>query len=338
MANSKQKGMFKRATRADVASLAGVSVATVSYVVNRTSNPVAVKTRQRVLEAVKQLNYTPHAIARSLKTGNSFIVGLLIPAVTSPGMAFLASTVQDILMRQDFLVIMANAHENIEIEEKMAGALLAQSVDGMIVSPASRYDKKMIEPVIRSGIPLVFMDRYINGIKIDSVTTNNIKAGRDGTEYLIRQGCRRIVCLCFNCMATSADERVKGYKEALKLAGYPVFDDEILIINEPRDVAKEFSTYHEKFGVPDGVICTTQELGIELLNFARQNNITISNRNIVVFDAEWGGLLSPPVAVIRQNLEQVAKTAANLLISRMKGDQSGPHIIQIDAELLVPLN
>ena len=97
-----------------------------------------------------------------------------------------------------------------------------------------------------------------------------------------------------------------------------------------------FGEYLKKFGVPEGILCTTEELGIELLKMVRQRNIPISNRNIAVFDAEWGMLPTPAIPVVRQNIEEMGRTAAALMVARLKGDHSAPQFIQIEAELIIP--
>ena len=129
--------MAKRPTRNDVARLAGVSVATVSYVINNGPRPVSEETRARVLGAVQQLSYRPHAIARSLKTGRTHTVGLLIPTLLSPGFAYLINEVEDCLAQHDYTLVLASSHENGERERRVLDVMASQSIDGLLFTPST---------------------------------------------------------------------------------------------------------------------------------------------------------------------------------------------------------
>ena len=328
---------YKRPRREDVARLAGVSVATVSYVLNNSPKPVADETRTRVLAAVEELGYKPHALARSLKTGSTCTVGVVIPVVASPGMAYMASKVQDELSHSGYQAIMANAHEDPEREEHLLEMLTSQPVDGMIVSPASIFETRRFERILKTGIPLVFMDRFARGVSADCVTSDNTGAARQAAAYLASQGCRKILCLSFSLTASSALERVDGYHQALLSAGLPVDPALTLVIRDPiGELAEKAVLEHvELHGLPDGVLCTTQELGLHFLQAFRHQNLPLPEKRVVVFDADWAELLSPPMPTVRQNLHEVAVTAVRLLLDRLNGSTEEPQTVRVPAELIV---
>jgi DNA-binding LacI/PurR family transcriptional regulator len=317
-----------------VARLAGVSSATVSYVLNNSPKPVTEETRKKVLLAVQQLGYKPHAFARGLKTGNTCTIGLVIPVVASSGMAYLASIVQDELLLHGYQVIMANAHEDPEREKDLLEVLSAQPVDGMIVSPASLYETRRFDQIIDFGIPLVFMDRYAQGVNADRVTTDNISATRYATNYLIGQGCQKILILSFSMVASSALERLDGFRQAMSMQGIPVETNQILVIRDPNGDSIERTVLEHigHHGFPDGVLCTTQELGINFVRALQHQGIPIPNKKVVIFDADWAELLSPPIPVIKQNLHSMASTAVRLLIDRLNGSAYPPQVILCEAE------
>ncbi len=321
-----------------MARLAGVSVATVSYVLNDSPKPISVETRQRVLEAIRQLDYKPHAIARSLKTGSTSSIGLVISALASPGMAFMANKVQDELLKHGYQAIIANTHESSENEANMLDLLTSQPVDGLIVSPASIHERSRFEKIINLGIPLVFMDRYVAGLHADIVATNNIQAAKAATEYLLQQECRQILCLSYSATASSALERVEGYRKGLEAQGLRPDEDRILVVQDPDNdpIEKAYVNHIHTFGEPDGVLCTTQELGIGFMRMLRRRGGTIPGQKIVVFDADWAELLTPPVPVVRQDLVSIAITAVRLMIERLAGSSSSPRSIYYDATLVVP--
>ncbi len=334
--NSK-KSSYKRPRREDVARLAGVSVATVSYVINNSPKPIADSTRRKVLSAIEQLGYKPHALARSLKTGNSCTIGLVIPVVASSGMAYMASIVQDELFHHGYRVIMANSHEDPEREKNLLEALTSQLVDGMIVTPASQYESRRFEQILQTGTPLVFMDRYAQGINADRVTTNNLAATQRATEYLIAQGCSKLLTLSYSSVASSALERVEGYRQALLAHGIPINQDQILVIRDPNgdSIEKTVLEYIDLHGFPDSVLCTTQELGIHCVRALQHRGIPIPENKVVIFDADWAELLTPPIPVIKQDLHNMALTAVRLLIERLNGSTKPPEVILLNAEMII---
>ena len=328
---------YKRPRREDVARKAGVSVATVSYVLNNRPKPIREETRARVLAAVQELGYKPHTLARSLKTGNTWAVGMVIPVVASPGLAYMASRVQDHLSRSGYQTIMANAHEDPGREEQLLDMLLSQPVDGIIACPASVYETNRFKRILATGTPLVFMDRFAHGVLTDCVTSDNAGATRQATDYLIRQGCRTILCLSYSLTASSAIERVEGYRQGLEAAGVVPDPAFTLIIRDPiGDIAEKVILDHiERHGLPDGILCTTQELGLHLTQAFRHQNIPLPEKRVVVFDADWAELLTPPVPVVRQNLGKIAVTAVELLLERLGGSTAAPQSVRVPAELIV---
>lgn len=326
---------YKRPRREDVARLAGVSVATVSYVLNHSPKPVAEETRSKVLSAVKQLGYQPHGLARSLKTGSTLTIGLVIPVIASPGLAYMASKVQDELARKGYQAVMANSHEDPGMEELLLDKLVSQPVDGMIVSPASVHEARRFERIQEMGIPLVFMDRYVNGVEADRVATESRGAARTAAGYLLDQGCRNTLCLSYSHVASSAIERVEGYREALAARGAD-HQAQVLVIRDPEgETAEQALLEHfDRSGIPDGILCTTQELGIQLVRAFRHRGLPLPENKVVIFDADWGEVLNPPIPVIKQNLLQIALTSVRLMLERLQGSTDDPQTILYPAELI----
>ena len=330
--------MQRRPTRSDVAKLCGVSVATVSYVVNNGPKKVSEETRQRVLQTIKKLDYRPNLIARSLKTRRTHIIGLVIPTIASPGMALMASIVHETLLQHGYVVIIANTREDCGVESNALDLMLAQSVVGLIICPASCQESEALKRLKHHGVPIVFMDRHIPGYQADAVMTDNIKCTRQATAYLIRQGCHHILCISFSRRASSAIDRVDGFKQALQTRGIALDPEMVLVVEDPTGMRAEqaFLAHIDAFGLPDGILCTTQEIGISVLKGLRRQDIPFSRQNLVVFDAEWAKLLELPVPVVEQRLSNVADAAVRLLLGRLDGNESPFQMISVDAQLIVP--
>lgn len=332
--------MAKRPTRDDVAKLAGVSVATVSYVINNGPRPVSEETRARVLTAIQELGYRPHAIARSLKTGRTRTVGLLIPTLLSPGFAYLINEVEDCLASHDYTLVLASSHEDGDREGRVLGVMASQSIDGLLYTPSTARHRDQVMQLIEEGVPVVFLDRYIPGLPADTVMTDNVEAGRQATEYLIQQGCRHIVCISFSHEASAALDRVQGYRQALCQQNIPVDEDRILVIPDPAG-EKGMSAlleYSDSYGLPDGIVCTNQTHTIGVVKALRERRVRIPDQVAVIggfFVSPWDRLLEPPLPLINQDMGRMARQAVEFLMERLGGDDSPPRTVLLDAELIL---
>lgn len=332
--------MAKRPTRDDVARLAGVSVATVSYVINNGPRPVSEQTRARVLRAIEELGYRPHAIARSLKTGRTHTVGLLIPTLLSPGFAYLINEVEDCLASHDYTLVLASSHEDGKRERRVLNVMVSQSIDGLLFTPSTVEQRDQVMQLIEDGIPVVFLDRFIPGVPADTVMTDNVKAGCQATEYLIQQGCRHIVCISFSHEASAALDRVEGYRQALRQHGLPVDEKMILVIPDPAGEAgmSTLLEYSDTYGLPDGILSTNQMHTIGVLKALRARGVRIPDQVTVLggfFVSPWDTLLEPPLPLVNQDMQRMARQAVEFLMQRLQGDDSPPRTVLLDAELIV---
>jgi LacI family transcriptional regulator len=332
--------MPKRPNRNDVANLAGVSVATVSYVVNGRPGRVSDKTRQLVLQAVEQLGYQPHAIARSLKTGRTNTVGLLIPTLLSPGFAYLINEVEDCLAERGYALVLASSHEDVQRERRVLEVMVSQSVDGLLFTPSSMSCGDRLVQLMREGLPVVFLDRCIPGVPADTVMTDYVRAGQQATEYLIRHGCRRIVCVSFSHQASAALDRVRGYRDALRQHGLAWDESMVLVIPDPsgEEGVSALLQYVAEHGVPDGIMCTNQLHTIAVVKALRQQGIAIPDQVAVVggfFVSPWDALVEPPLPLVDQDMRHMARQAVEFLMERVQGCDLPPRTVLLDARLIV---
>jgi LacI family transcriptional regulator len=315
---------MKRPKRSDVAKLAGVSTATVSYVVNNGPRPVAKETRARVQAAIKDLKYHPHAIARSLSKGKTQTVGFLAPSLVSAFMSHLVDAVEERLARRGYGLLLASSHEDSAHEIQMLKTLAGQSIDGLLLVPTSDGNGGQVKELIAGGLPVVFVDRYIAGVPADVVATDNVEAARHATEYLIRKGCRRCICISFSDEASSAIDRVKGFRKALADNNMPAEEHPVLVVRYAAGdtVSAHLSAYLEESGVPDGVLCTTDGFFIETVKFLRSRGFKVPDQTEVTgsfFFSPWNEILDPPMPIVCQDYDLIADRAVKYLIERIEG-------------------
>lgn len=205
--------------RADVARRAGVSPAVVSYVLNG-SHPVADETRLRVEAAIRELDYRPNALARSLAMSRSHTLGLLIPDSSNPYFAELASAVEDAALASNLVVLLGNGADDAARELDYLHVFRDRQVDGVIAVFGAGFEEGWRE-ISRRRIPAVSLDRLPPGLDVPSVVVDNIGGARAATEHLIAHGRRRIACITGGAELSSARDRARGWVEALVGADLP---------------------------------------------------------------------------------------------------------------------
>src|SRR5215212_7496876 len=223
--NKKPSLRASRVTRDDVARHAQVSTAVVSYVINNGPRAVAPETRRRVEQAITALGYFPNTIARSLRSDQSNTIGLILPSLTDPECAEIASELQSICYDEGYLVVVCASERDVSTEERAIGMLRNHQVDGVVILP-TQDSPALLRSLLFAGVPTVVLDRYLPNVH--SITVDDLAGGRMGTQHLLALGHRRIGVLLQDIERTTGSERVLGYSQAL--AGYHVAHDDRLIM------------------------------------------------------------------------------------------------------------
>lgn len=217
----------------DVAQLAGVSVATVSHVVNETRF-VSESTRRKVLAAIEELQYSPNILARKFKTGSLDTVGFIVPDIANGFFATLIEEVEDVLRAQGFRLLVSNTKEDPLREIDSLRMLSSGVADGLLVaSTLSSFNE--IEEAVPAGFPVVLVDRAVPSARADTIITDNSAAIHDGIAALISRGHRRIGFMASAPHLSTTQERVQAYCGALEHHGLPVDADLIRYVQAITD-------------------------------------------------------------------------------------------------------
>ncbi len=210
------------ATLREIADRAGVSVGTVSNVINGTA-VVSAERRERVLAAIRELDYQPNHVARSLKLKRTRMLGMVISDITNPFFPQLVRGAEEAALKNNYLLITFNTDDNVEREKRVLSVLRQRRVDGILLVVAPNAgDDGHIRSILDSGIPFVCLDRLPAGIEVDSVSVDNVAGARDCVRHLISMGHRRIAILAGPRAVQTAAERLQGYQEALREAEIPL--------------------------------------------------------------------------------------------------------------------
>ncbi len=318
-----------RPTMRDVAGLAGVSLKSVSRVVNG-DEPVTEALRARVIEAAKQLNYRPNVAANLRgRPGRPTIIGLLIQDVSNEFSASVFRAVEDVAIARKVQVLATNVDEDPERERQMVAALVARRVDGLIVVPAGA-DEAHLELEQRLGTPVVFADRPPSRLQADAVVSDNREGSRRGVRHLAAHGHRRIAFLGESNRLAPACQRFDGYVEALVELGVAV--DERLVRRDleteaaAREATIELLVDHRS---PTAIFSAHNRLTIGavrgLRDLGRHHEIALVGFD----DFALADLLDPPVTVVAQDPGTIGRLAAELLFQRIEGNPAPPaeHVV-----------
>lgn len=331
-----------RVSSKDVASRAGVSIATVSHVINGTRY-VSDETRGKVLDAIGALNYRPNAIARGLVTNSTHKIGLVISDITNPFFTAVARGVEDVASSHRYNTIFCNTDEDPERETAYLDLLAAQQVDGVIITPTG-IANDTLAGLATADIPIVQLDRSSPGIEAPLVAVNNEEGAYDAIRYLIGLGHQRIAYLMGIDAVSTQIERLNGYRRALHEAGLPL-DEALVVQADPRfyGIDPALTGSSARAALRHRVMPSAYDALLSLLVseqrpsaiFVANNQLTLGTLyalktcglrcpediSLVSFDDhDWAPLFSPPLTVVRQPTYRLGQTAAHLLMQMIKGE------------------
>jgi LacI family transcriptional regulator len=315
-----------RIRMADVASRAGVSITTVSHVLSD-RRPVAAATRQRVLDVIEDLGYRPSELARSLRTHRTHTVALLIPDITNPFYPMLARGLQDALRAGGYHSVVCNTDGDRDEELRFLEEMTARSVDGIVIVGFGT-DEKHLARVVAAGVPVVAFGPQFSLAVGDVVAADDQVGMAEATRYLLGKGFDPIGFVGPSAAGGPGRVRLHGYKDALRAAGGTVDDALIAGDDYTREAgAAAMRTLLDGRRPPRAVVCANDLIAIGVLDVARERGLAVPHDLAVVGfdDIEAASLTSPRLTTIVNPAYDEGRTAGQLMLSRLTGDDDGPH-------------
>ncbi|MDN4593984.1 LacI family DNA-binding transcriptional regulator [Polycladomyces subterraneus] len=296
------------ATIRDVAKRAGVSVATVSRVLNETGY-VHADTKAAVIKAIKELNYKPNYVARSLYKKSSRLIGLILPDITNPFFPELARAVEDVAHQYGYTVVLCNSDGDLEKEKNYLDVLTQNHADGLIVTTNRQNNMNYID----LDIPVVALDRTLHE-SIPEVRADHYGGGKMATELLIQRGCTFIAHVRGPSQLGPADERCRGFVNAAEQAGiaYHIVESQFDIPISEQTVSELLDTYPQI----DGIFAGNDLIAVAAVKVALKRGISIPEElQVVGFDGiPLSACFYPAITTIVQPIYEMGKWATELLI------------------------
>jgi LacI family transcriptional regulator len=322
-----------RPRMSDIAKVAGVSVKTVSRVVNAEPgvNPA---TAARVHDAIERLGFRRNYVARALRRGQRFrMLGLVIEDVANPFYSAIARGVEEVTRERGQLVITGSSDEDPQRERELTLLFCEHRVDGLLIVPAGD-DHSYLLPELRLGLHSVFIDRPAGNIEVDAVLLDNVGGARRATEYLLENGHRRIAMVGDDMATYTARERWRGFHDALAAAGADVDDTLVRVGVHDAEMAEQVT--HELLALskpPTGLFAGNNRIATGALRALVAQPADVQ---VVGFDdLELAELLAIAFNAIAYDPADLGRRAAELLIGRLEGDTRPPQRVILPTTLVV---
>lgn len=320
------------ASMREVASRAGVSVATVSYVVNQGPRPVSPAMRERVRTAMHELGYVPAPRTRTRR----LTIGVIVPDLTNAFFAQALAGLESVLRKGGHLALVSSSGEDPERELALVRALVKRGVDGLILTPSGRVPPE-VEGLAQRGLKVVVMDRDAGSDGLSSVIMDNYGSAFAAVRLLLESGHRRIALVNGPQRVSTARDRRRGYEDALAFGG--VEPEAAYVLSGPfsfehgREAALELLSLANP---PSAIFSSSAILTTGVLAALRERRLRWPDDVAVVGfgDAVWASLVTPSVTVVEQPVRDLGQTAANMLLA-LDGRPATPQHVVLESRLVL---
>ncbi|MFA9397277.1 MAG: LacI family DNA-binding transcriptional regulator [Clostridiaceae bacterium] len=320
----------------DVARDAGVSIATVSRVLNDV-DVVNDDTKQRVLDAIKKLGYRPNIVARSLKTQKTKTIGIVVPDISDPFYPEVVRGAEDVANIYDYNIILCNTDLDPEKEQEYLNVLREKMVDGIVLMSSS-LNKNIINLTKELKLPTVLVETKDDNMEYPSVTVDNKKAAYDAVSYLINNGNKRIAYLgVYENKMNAKASRYSGYKKALLENGMELDEDLVYFGgSKAKDGFDGILEIISKNDI-DAIFCVSDEVAMGAINALREKKIKVpEDVDVIGFDDIYvASIFYPKLSTVSQPMYDMGSVGMRMLIKKINNQDLEEEQFVLDYELKI---
>lgn len=306
----------------DIAKKTGLSITTVSRVLNGKGEQyrISKESRQKILDAAKEMHYVPNLYAANLRTGKSKTIALIVPSLSNPFFAAIASGVNAEIRKYGYITIITDSDENPENEKQELEQLNARNIEGLIIAPCGNKWKH-IKEIHDQQVPVICIDRYFEDLDLPYVSTDNYDGAFRATKYLINNGHTSIACIQGIRESTPNRLRVKGFIEALEESGitnYSIAGDDFTIQNGYLET-KLLMQQKER---PTAILTLSNTIAMGCMKAIKEENVRIPEElSMITFDEHpYLDYLSTPLSCVAQPVNDIIQIAVKFLFSRLENE------------------
>lgn len=305
----------------DIAEAVGVSNATVSLVLSgNCGTRVSGEVKRKVLEAAERMGYQSNDLARSLRIGKTNLISVIVTDISNDFFGKMSFYIQEEAKKHGYLAITANTNESDSELDTIVSVLLGKKVDGIIAVP-TRNGSSSLRKITDKGVPLVQLDRFMEGIESSYVVTDNYKSTEKAVEELIAAGSRKIALVTLNLDVDAIRERKKAYVDVMKKNG--LYNEALVKQIKLNDKKASASVLRDIMKCsPDAIFCSSRRTFLSVMENAELSRFISENSvRMLCFDEakSYKSILNDRLWYIEQPVEEMAKKAFSLLLEKMKG-------------------
>jgi len=329
---------MQKVTIVDVAKRARVSPTTVSRVLNNdTKGHMREETKQRVLKAIKELDYTPNKYARFMKKQKSGVIGVLVPDISNQFFSLMVRGVENVSYQNNYSVIICDAENSLEKENKYIDILLKERVEGVILT-SSANENEQVHKLIRKKIPVILADRKLKNVDIPYVGSDGFEDSYSLTQHLISLGYKEIGFVKGPCQVTTAQERFEGYISAMKDHGLTINDDYIregdYTFEGGYKAGKDLINSVKRF--PQAIIAANDLMAVGIIRALEEEKLKVpKDVGVAGFDhIPLSSLVSPRLTTIDISAYNIGQEAALMLLDYIKRKRKRKKVKILDSKLI----
>lgn len=332
--------MPRKASLKTIAEKVGVSIASVSYVLSKGADSgISQEVSDRIKKAAKELNYQPNQIAKSLKSGKTNTIGLIVADISNPFFAHIARVVEDEAAKLDYTVIFGSSDEKAAKSKELIKVLGNRQVDGFIIAPTEN-SQEQIQNLLDQKMPLVLLDRYFPELPASYVALDNYSSANAAVQSLIDSGYKKIGVVAYSHTLFHVRERIRGYREACINNGLKIDEDWVRTVDY--DTLKSSMSQHIDAAIAgadpvDALFFTTNTLAINGIRALDKMDVKIPrDLGVVVFDqSEVFEFFYCPLSYVKQPIEEMAKRSVQILLGQINAKTAKMEHINLEANLVL---
>ena len=326
--------MKKKILISDIAKDLGISVTTVSFILNGKAKEKRISEglTKRVLDHVKKVGYKPNELAKSLRTGKTKIIGLVIEDISNPFFANIARFIEAKAYSRGYRIIYCSTYNDVDRTIALVQLFRDRHVDGYIITPSEGI-AETIQSLLSSQLPLVLFDRYLPNLQTNYVVSDNIKGAYDATAHLAEQGYKRIALVTLYSSQTQMRDRMDGYMRAIDTYKLQPYVKKVNITHDEQAAIADFQSFLAE-QQPDAVFFATNYLAISGLKAIKQLDMPMPA--VVSYDDHTlFKLFSPTITAVSQPIEAIADELINILLNQLDGKERALKQVVLPSALLI---
>lgn len=334
--------MTKRVSLKDIADKIGVSTALVSYVLNGKEKEarVGAAIAKKIKKVAEEMNYQPNLIARGLKFGRTHTIGLIVADISNPFFATLARSIEEEAQKNGYTVLFGSSDEQLKKSQNLINTFLNRQVDGLIITPVAG-SQSQIEDLKAKGVKFVLMDRGFKNLETNLVVTDNFEAMFGAVKLLTSKGIKKVGMIAYDTPLTHMQERILGYKEALKKAGIKFNSNwlqRVSYLNYKKNVDDAVTKLIGKKGNEiEALVFATNSISVQALISIHSKGIRVPDQlKIISFDeSDTFEFFYSTITYIKQNLNAISQNAVQLLLKNIAAQTTKPATVVVPSLLVI---